>query len=146
VRSNASSARVIGVLLMAWPFTGALRSSAPRFAGALGWIWERTCHRDLKRTLEVLGAPMPMCSRCAGIVFGLGLGLLALRRWRGAAALRRELAIAAALVLFDVALTPYHPTWHATRLATGIALGFPVASAVAALIPSWARRSARIPG
>lgn len=84
------------------------------------------CHQRADRTLEVLGIAMVDCSRCAGIHAGLALGavLVLPRRWMPHG--RSLMLVALALAVFDVVLQDlgWRPPWHATRLATGLAIGW----------------------
>ncbi len=105
---------------------------------ALDLLFAPLCHRLPERTLLLAGAPMLLCSRCAGIFAGVALGaLLGLPRLR-ASRWRALTALAALLMTIDVIAQSagLHPTWHALRLATGILFGYPLAAAaIAALSP-----------
>src|SRR5262245_10727933 len=90
----------IGLLPWAVPFG---RLAIPDFGRALDWGFAWVCHRSLSRTLYLAGAPMPVCSRCAGIFAGLALGAL-LARPRLSVKTWRWLALAATvLMVADVA-------------------------------------------
>ena len=110
------------------------------FAGLLPWLFAlarvRTpalalafrslCHQMPERTLVLFGAPMLVCSRCAGLYAGVALGALFPYplRWlpRGRALVLGSLALALAdVVTQDLGL---HPPFHPVRLATGLLLGF----------------------
>ena len=88
--------RGIGVLLLAWPFVPpALRAFG--LDGVAFWLerpWMLTCHRLPERTMSFLGEKMPMCSRCAGLDLGLGLGLVLGWPYRGPMLLWAWLAMA----------------------------------------------------
>jgi len=94
------------------------------------------CHRLPERTLEVGGQLMPVCSRCAGIYLGLGLGALLLWPKPTIAQTRWALLAAGLLMLTDVVTQDLgiHPVWHPTRLATGALLGWVASSALMAAI------------
>ena len=130
--------RGIGVLLLAWPFVPpALRAFG--LDGAAFWLerpWMSTCHRLPDRTMSFLGEKMPMCSRCAGLDLGAGLGLLLGRPYRGPLFLWTWLGVASALLLADVYAqhAGIHGIWHASRLATGMLLAFPVGAAMTAIM------------
>lgn len=106
-----------------------------RLAEALDAPWTYTCHRLPERTMSILGTKMPMCSRCTGIVTGLGLGLIVGRPYSGPRGLWTTLAIASAIMLVEVKTQELglHPVWHPTRLLTGFLLAYPVAAAVRAI-------------
>lgn len=97
--------------------------------------WTLTCHRIPDRTMSILGSKMPMCSRCTGVVTGLGLGLIIGRPYRGPRVLWITLAMASALVLLEMQTQNWgwHPIWHPTRILTGFLLAYPAAAAVSAL-------------
>jgi uncharacterized membrane protein len=94
------------------------------------------CHRQPARTLELAGVAMPLCSRCAGIFLGLAAGAIAAWPRFGLKAARIALAAAALLMIADVATQDLglHPSWHSTRLATGILLGWVASAALCAAI------------
>jgi hypothetical protein len=79
------SITVLGVLLLLAPVAPpAFRAIGfERFADAIDSPWTLTCHRLPDRTMSLFGSKMPMCSRCTGIVSGLGLGLLIGRHYWG---------------------------------------------------------------
>jgi len=84
------------------------------------------CHQRPERTLDVLGAPMLVCSRCAGVYAGVALGALLWlpRRFlpRGRALFLGALGITVVdVVTQDLGL---HPPYHPVRLATGLLLGW----------------------
>lgn len=125
---------VIGVLPFLVPLLG-------RVSGALAHLVDLAfapfCHRLPERTLVLLGAPMPVCSRCAGVYAGLALGALVRGPRASAATWRLALAIAALPMVVDVLTQDLgaHSVWHATRLTTGAIFGFVAAAA----ITSWLR-------
>lgn len=127
----------LGALLVLAPFAPPALRAAGLFgaADALDRPWALTCHRLPDRTMSLLGTKMPLCSRCTGLVVGLGLGLLVGRPYRGPGALWLTVAIASALLVFEMQTQEWgwHPVWHGTRLATGFLLAYPVAAAVRAL-------------
>lgn len=130
----AHAARASFVVVGALPWlVPLLRAWLPLGAAgvALDASFTTLCHRLPERSLVLAGVTMPVCSRCAGIFAGVALGaLLALpalspRAWRIA------ITAAAAAMLVDVLTQDLglHPIWHATRLATGIAFGYPLGAA-----------------
>jgi uncharacterized membrane protein len=94
------------------------------------------CHRLPERVLSIAGAPMPVCSRCAGIWFGLSLG--ATLSWPALSlrALRYVVAFAAALLVAELVTQDLglHPICHATRLGTGLLLALPCGGAIGSLM------------
>ena len=119
--------------------------AATMLASRAGWtrLWvvldlpfHFVCHRVPERVLSVLGTPMPLCSRCAGI--WMGLSVAASLAWPDipVRTLRIVVPVAAALLLLDVVTQDLglHPVWHATRLATGLLLSVPMGGAIGATI------------
>ena len=84
------------------------------------------CHQLPERTLSILGAPMLVCSRCAGVYAGVALGTISPLPARWLPHAPRLLAAAAALMLLEVAMQDLglYAVWHAARLGTGLALGW----------------------
>ncbi len=122
------------VLLLPW-----LREATGlRVLEALDEVLAVQCHRLGGRVLDLWGVPMAVCSRCAGIYAGVMVGaLLGWPRWSvrvtfvvvGAALL--TLVVEAGLEAAGVL-----PAVHAIRIATGVALAWPV-SAIA--VRRWGR-------
>jgi uncharacterized membrane protein len=94
------------------------------------------CHRLPERTIALAGIAMPLCSRCAGIAGGLGLGALVAWPALSLGTARAAAALGAVLVVVDVATQDLglRPPWHATRLATGALLGYVLGAALVAAI------------
>ncbi len=132
-RATRAALLVAGASPWVMPFVG--RWLPRSIASAVDFLFASTCHRIPSRTLELAGAPMPLCSRCAGIFAGLALGAIAARPHLELRRARIWLAGAAALMVADVVAqdTGLHPMWHATRLATGVVLGYVVAVALVSL-------------
>lgn len=101
-------------------------------ADALDGWFAFQCHREAARSLAPFGHVLAVCSRCAGIYLGLGLGALVLRPRLGAWPLRIWVGAAALVMVLDVATEALgmRPEWAALRLLTGVALAYPVAVAV----------------
>lgn len=101
-------------------------------------LFRLMCHGRVERSLELFGAPMPICARCVGIYAGMLLGILAF--W--AVPLLRErvmrgVAIAATLPLALDGLTQLtglrestNPLRIATGALAGLAFGLWILSAV----------------
>ena len=90
------------------------------------------CHRDPARTLSVGARLLPVCSRCFGIYFGLGLGALLMRPKLGVWALRIWVGFAALVMLLDVLteVLAMRPSMTLLRALTGTLLALPVGSAL----------------
>jgi uncharacterized membrane protein len=91
------------------------------------WIvFQSLCHQRPERTLLLFGEPMLVCSRCAGLYAGVALGALLPLPSRWLAHGRALVLGALALVLLDVIPQDLglHPPWHASRLTTGLLLGW----------------------
>ena len=134
--------RWIGLFLVLWPFlVPMLRAfNLDSLANTLEYPWTFTCHRFADRTLDLFGHKMPMCSRCAGITIGAGLGLIAGKPYYGPKFMWLWLMIATGLMIADIytlSADPHH-VWHPSRLLTGGFLAFPVTAAMGAI----ARRAA----
>lgn len=86
------------------------------------------CHRELGRSLFLNGNPLPVCARCSGIYFGLGLGALVLRPRLSVVAARVWVGTAALIMVLDVLTEALamRPEWAPLRLVTGLLLGYPV--------------------
>lgn len=127
----------LGVMLFLAPFAPPILHAIGLhgLAEVLDSPWTLTCHRLPDRTMTMFGTKMPMCSRCTGIVTGLGLGLVVGRPYRGPNVLWITLGIASALLLIEMQTQNWgwHPIWHPTRILTGFLLAYPVAAAVRAL-------------
>lgn len=93
-------------------------------------IFRSVCHQMPERTLAILGTPLLVCSRCAGLYAGVALGVLRPLPTGWLPHARRLLGVAVALMVADVVTQDLglHPICHATRLGTGLAVGW-VASA-----------------
>jgi uncharacterized membrane protein len=128
---------LLGIALALAPFLPPLLRARgyPHAADALDSPWTATCHRLPDRTMSIFGSKMPMCSRCTGIVTGLGLGLIIGWPYRGPRQLWITVGIASALLYLEMQTQEwgYHPISHPTRLFTGFFLAYPVAAAVRAL-------------
>jgi len=54
----------------------ALESRGLHGAGAIRLLYSPLCHQMPERSLEAVGGPMAVCSRCAGLYAGGAIGLL----------------------------------------------------------------------
>jgi hypothetical protein len=129
----AALAALAGLALL--PLLPVLSQLAPPLASlerAAGSWFDLHCHRDPARTLHLLGVPLAVCARCSGVYFGLGAGAALRRPHLTPRALRLWVALAAALMIADVALESYafHGPWWLVRLTSGALLGYPVGAAL----------------
>jgi uncharacterized membrane protein len=130
---TALGARAVlaGIGASPW-FATLLKALVPgRVADFFDRAFAPMCHRLPERTLWIAGVGMPLCSRCAGVFAGVAAGALVARPRLDRRARYAAVAGASALMLADIALQDLgvHPVWHATRLATGFALGYALATA-----------------
>jgi uncharacterized membrane protein len=100
--------------------------------GLSAWLYTAfgaACHQRPDRTLTLI-APMPVCSRCAGIYAGVVLAALWVRHRPSERALGWLLVVGVVLLGVDV-LThelALRPVWHGARIATGALLSYGVAA------------------
>jgi uncharacterized membrane protein len=116
----------LSVLLVAAGLVPWLLSINPTWSRAMSPVFRSMCHQRPERSLWFLGAPMVVCSRCAGVYLGVALGV-ALPLPRRLLAYGRGLVIAAiALATLDVITQDLglHAPFHPVRLATGLLLGW----------------------
>ncbi|MFO0587601.1 MAG: DUF2085 domain-containing protein [Polyangiaceae bacterium] len=114
-----------GVLPWVLPFARA-RLPLGQIGVQLDLVFFSMCHRRAARTLVFEGVAMPLCSRCAGIFLGVAIAaviarpIVTLKTWRAL------FAVACALMLTDVVTQDLgiHPVWHATRIASGLLVGY----------------------
>jgi uncharacterized membrane protein len=107
-------------------------------------VWTYACHRMPERSLTVFGEIMPLCSRCYGIMGGLGLGMLVARPFWGLRQLRISLTIGALFLFVELTSQDlgWHDVFHPTRLLSGFLVAFPVGAAAGALARGWPNASA----
>jgi uncharacterized membrane protein len=128
-------ARALFVVIGVSPFLPLLLGGMP-LLGALGELFESwfafQCHREPERSLAVFGYVLPVCSRCTGIYWGLGLGALVLRPRLGPWPLRIWVGLAALVMVLDVwtELLGMRPASAWLRVLTGALLAYPVSVAV----------------
>jgi len=129
-----------GVLLALWPVLAPVLHAfgAHGMAAAVDAPWHHLCHRVPARTLSVLGAPMSVCSRCLGLVVGLGVGLAVGRPvWLVRSARALALTVVAGLAVMAAEWASqeagWHDVFHPTRLLSGLVLAYPIGAAAGAL-------------
>jgi uncharacterized membrane protein len=145
LRERSPRDRAIGIALRAafgflalWiGIATVLSATGPGFlASALDWPFQLVCSRAPGRVLAIAGAPMPLCSRCAGL--WLGASVSAALAWPALPprALQVTAAVACALMLAEVVTQDLglHPVFHPTRLGSGLLLSVPFGGALGALI------------
>jgi uncharacterized membrane protein len=120
-----------------WPLLPALtpRGSALGTPARLLQAWfELHCAREPSRSLFLGAIQLSVCARCSGIYWGLGLGALVRRPDVSQGPLRLWLALAALLMLADVAAerAGLHASWPFARVATGLLLAYPFGARVGA--------------
>ncbi len=149
-----SRKRVLFVALV--PLFRGLAVGASVLALALPWMrdvwgWEALsfidaafgyqCHRLPGRVAWLGGVPMAVCSRCAGIYVGIGLGAAMVRPRISARHTTYLVAAAGALMLGEVMLegAGWWPIVHPVRFVTGAAFSWPVS----VLVVRWLRAKRR---
>jgi uncharacterized membrane protein len=140
--SGRAALKVLVVVAGVLPWAFAILHLRP---AALVQVFHALCHQMPERTLAVLGDPMLVCSRCAGIYAGIALGVVACipRKWLPHG---RVIVLGALLAMvLDVATQDLglHAPWHPIRLATGLAIGW---AASAFMFGALAKDAAREPG
>jgi uncharacterized membrane protein len=99
------------------------------------------CHQRPERTLTLFGAPMVVCSRCAGLYGGVAIGALIALPARLVRHGKALVVGSIALAVLDVATQDLglHPPWHPARLVTGLLMGFCAAAFFSAVVGREAR-------
>ncbi len=132
---RAVIARGLLVAVAALPFLprwlGPVPALAPLSELVLRWF-SFQCQRDPARALLIHGQLLPVCARCSGVYWGIGLGALLLRPRLAPRGLRLWLALAASLMLLDVCseLLALRPAWAPLRVLSGALLSYPVSAAL----------------
>jgi uncharacterized membrane protein len=117
----ALSALLVSAGLLPW-----LVALRPAWSRVVFPVFRTLCHQRPERTLAIFGAPMVVCSRCAGLYLGVALGV-ALPLPRRLLPHGRALVIAALVIAAIDVLTQdlgLHAPYHPGRLATGLLLGW----------------------
>jgi len=119
---------IVGILPWVFSIVPALQD--------LAFLFAPHCHQRPERTLELNGALMVVCSRCAGIYAGLALGALAAYFAQEFKYFRQLAWLGMALMLLDVITQDLglRPPWHASRFTTGFFLAFVIATWVPGLL------------
>ena len=129
--------RAAGAGLFVSPFLPPIfdRTGHPLLAAAFDAPWVSACHRMPERSLWLFGYVMPLCSRCLGLVTGLGAGMVIAWPLLSIRALRITLSIACALLFVELTTQDlgWHPVFHPTRLLSGFLVAFPIGAAAGAL-------------
>jgi uncharacterized membrane protein len=118
-----------------------LVSAGCHAAAVVYFLFSPVCHQLPDRSFALLGLPLAVCHRCAGIYLGLFLGSLLNHPWmhRSHAARRRWVLAATTPLVLD-ALLPFIGLWDNTgisRFATGLCFGIPIASLLVRGIAEW---------
>lgn len=133
----AIALRVVGFFLAALPFLPPIlsRFGAHELAETLASPWQYSCHQMPSRTMSLLGEMLPLCSRCLGLVVGLGLGLAAAWPYYGPRVLRLSMTAGCLFLFFELTTQDlgWHPVFHPSRLLSGLLVAFPAGAAGGAL-------------
>ena len=90
-------------------------------------LFRLLCHGRIERSLELFGAPMPLCARCTGIYLGLLVGILAF--WAVPLLRERVMRVVALVCVAPLAidgltqLTGLRESTNELRVATGVVAG-----------------------
>ncbi|MGZ8868910.1 MAG: DUF2085 domain-containing protein [Thermoanaerobaculia bacterium] len=91
-------------------------------------LFRLMCHGKIERSLELFGAPMPICARCVGIYAGMLLGILAF--WAIPLLRERVMRVVAFVAVTPLAidgltqLSGLRESTNELRVTTGIVAGF----------------------
>jgi uncharacterized membrane protein len=126
-RARAAALRLLFVVVGLLPWALA---SSHRAAAFFHVTFHRICHQRPERTLALLGAPMVVCSRCAGVFAGVAIGALIPLPPRLVPHGRALVLAALALCVIDVITQDLgiHSPSHPVRLVTGLLLGWTAAA------------------
>jgi uncharacterized membrane protein len=120
-------------------FAGSLPALILGAAGLCAWaislgasmqwrlLFRMICHGKVERSLELFGAPMPICARCTGIYLGLLAGLLAF--WLMPLLSEKVMRVTALAALLPLAVdgltqaTGLRESTNGLRIATGLVAG-----------------------
>ena len=129
--------RASGAVLAVAPFLPPIadRMGLPTLAALLDAPWVSACHRMPERSLFLFGEPMPLCTRCLGLVVGLGLGLLVAWPPMSLRALRIAFGLGCAFLFVELTTQDlgWHPVFHPTRILSGLLVAYPVGAAAGAI-------------
>jgi uncharacterized membrane protein len=142
---RALRAGLVSVALLPW--LPAVTEGVPGLAHLGSWVerwFALQCHRAPDRLFPGLSL-VPVCVRCFGIYTGIGLGALVARPRLASRPLFVWLALAALLMVLDVAteLLQMRPPSSGFRVLTGLLLAWPVGAALALTIRTRSPTSAR---
>ncbi len=109
---------------------------------AIDRAFASVCHHLPDRTLFLAGSPMSVCSRCAGLYFGVAIAGLVPARPTSQASFKRALELGLVLMGVDILTQDLgiHPPFHPVRLLTGAWVGFASTAWLLASCPSSAPR------
>ncbi|HEY4119869.1 MAG TPA: DUF2085 domain-containing protein [Byssovorax sp.] len=114
-----------------------LHATGPTWAFTLADLpFNLFCHRMPERTLVIFGVAMPICSRCAGLWFGLSLSAFFMWPAVPVRVLRVVFPVALALMAIEVATQDlgWHPVFHPTRLLSGLLVAVPFGGALGTML------------
>jgi uncharacterized membrane protein len=130
-------------LVASLPWLTAMTTLPGGLRRLLDFVYLPLCHHDPLRTLAFAGAPMCVCSRCAGLYAGLALGFLLGPMGLAARRFSPLFVTALSIIVLDIVTRELglHGTSHGMRLATGALLGWTAAAWMVVATGSPARRS-----
>ncbi len=119
-------------LILAAPILAA--HSRPRAASVVYFFFSFLCHQIPERSFVLLGSPLAVCHRCAGVYLGMFIGCFVGNHsmHRSARARRYWVFAAIAPVAFDL-VAPVAGLWTntaCTRFSTGLLFGILISSLV----------------
>jgi uncharacterized membrane protein len=88
-----------------------------------------------ERCIVLLGVTMPICSRCLGLIVGLGAGIAIARPMLPPRTLLVVVGLAALFMGVELVTQDMniHPVFHPTRLLSGLLLAYPIGGTAGAL-------------
>ena len=107
----------------------AICSWAISSGASMSWrlLFRFICHGRIERSLELFGAPMPICARCTGIYAGLLIGLVAYWLFRSLREKTMRMIAFAAVTPLAIdgltQLTGLRESTNELRIATGLIAG-----------------------
>jgi uncharacterized membrane protein len=129
--------RAAAALLAVLPFLPPIlaRLGLDAAAVALDAVWAPLCHRIPERCILWLGTTMPVCSRCLGLIVGLGAGIAIARPLLSPRILVAAVGLASVLLGVELVTQEVglHPVFHPTRLLSGLLLAYPIGGTAGAL-------------
>jgi len=122
---------VAAIVPLLAPLLESVAWSAP-LGAVLRALYSLQCHQRVGRSFTIFGATLPVCARCYGIYFGLGLAGLVGRPRLRIDAYKAWILVGAVVVVLDVATEwlGLRPANAWVRVGTGGALAYGIALAI----------------